>query len=167
MAVKRRLSALNDFVCLGSRCPDNCCSHGWRIDVDEQTYDKWNRLPDGADKQSLLTHIDLGEEHGRRIIRIAQGESRRCPHLQSDMLCGPQVRLGADALPAICRTYPRISVTNEIRSLASAQLSCPEMARLVLFAREDKPLFAEEQTDADTDAGVAGEDATIGHLLEI
>ena len=165
MAVKR-LSALNDFVCLGSRCPDNCCSHGWRIDVDEQTYDNWNHLPDGAEKQSLLTHIDLGEEHGRRIIRIALDESRRCPHLQSDMLCGPQVRLGAEVLPAICRTYPRISVTNEIRSLASAQLSCPEMARLVLFASGDRPLFVEEEAEVGTHASLAGDDTTIARLLD-
>lgn len=141
------LNALKKFNCLGGNCPDNCCTHNWRIDVDPETFEKWSRIEDQPSRNSLLGSIAVEEENGKRTIRIVQ-DNRRCPHLTPDKFCGVQTRYGADLLPDVCRTYPRSRFTSPIRSLVSAQLSCPEMARLVLFPAAPEEPF-DETTLAD------------------
>lgn len=137
-----RLNALKDFNCLGGSCPDNCCIHNWHIDVDPATLEKWSRVEDQPSRDTLLSSVASQEEKGKRTIRIVQ-ENHQCPHLTSDKFCGVQMRFGSDLLPNACRDYPRSRFVSPIRTLTSAQLSCPEMARLVLFPTTPEQPFGE------------------------
>lgn len=145
------LAALDGFTCLGSRCPDNCCAHPWQIPVDPGTYEKWSSMEAGPERDRLFASLDISEQNGTKLIRIKQDTGNRCPHLTTDMLCGLQVRHGGDFLSDVCRTYPRIRTANTVRTFSSASLSCPEIARLVLFPTSAEPVFR-QTTDTGPDA---------------
>ena len=57
-----------------------------------------------------------------------------CPLLNEDHLCRIHAELGPDYQPSICRLYPRIDCTIDKLEEQTLSLSCPEAARLVLFA---------------------------------
>lgn len=137
-----RLNALKGFNCLGGSCPDNCCIHNWHIDVDQATFEKWSRVEDQPSRNSLLSSVASQEEKGKRTIRIVQ-DNHQCPHLTPDKFCGVQMKFGSDLLPDVCRDYPRSRFVSPVRTLISAQLSCPEMARLVLFPTMPEEPFHE------------------------
>lgn len=157
-----RLNALKDFNCLGGSCPDNCCIHNWHIDVDPATLEKWSRVEDLPSRNTLLSSVVSQEEKGKRTIRIVQ-HNHQCPHLTPDKFCGVQRRFGSDLLPDVCRDYPRSRFVSPIRTLISAQLSCPEMARLVLF-----PPAPEEPFRETTSAGLVpvAADAIVPQYLD-
>lgn len=34
----------NEFGCITSECKDNCCIGGWEIDIDDETYERYNNM---------------------------------------------------------------------------------------------------------------------------
>jgi hypothetical protein len=138
MPKRYRLKALDTFACIGSDCPGNCCQRNWYIDVDNQTYSKWQHLDDTDTRQRLLEKVETVVVNDEETYRLKKDLTESCPHLSQDRLCSIQQQFGADMIPAVCREYPRIKGTNKQWSVHSANLSCPEIARIVLFADEDQ-----------------------------
>jgi hypothetical protein len=60
-------------------------------------------------------------------------ERKVCPLMDDNKLCMIHREMGEEALSATCSTYPRLKThyENETRHLMT--LSCPEVARMVLF----------------------------------
>jgi hypothetical protein len=138
MSKSYQLNALNNFSCIGSDCPDDCCS-SWNIRLDDETYNKWQSL-DGNDpvRGELINSITIKQDNGNDIIYLNRDENGHCHHLDKDKLCVIQRQLGEDMMPRGCREYPRLKYQRGEVQLSTALLSCPEMARLVLFSQHER-----------------------------
>lgn len=125
---------MQQFSCIGSACEDSCCV-GWRVDIDEETYKKYNRVRD----QELAPLFDKKVTRNRsnassqNYAKIKMNQNGSCTFLNEESLCKIQLKLGEDYLSNTCAIYPR--VTNEVNGITerSATVSCPEIARLALL----------------------------------
>ncbi len=125
---------MHQFSCIGSECEDSCCS-GWRVEIDEATYKKYNRISD----RELSALVDKNVTRNRsnsntfRYAKIVLDEKQRCPFLDEQSLCQIQLKMGEDYLSHTCATYPR--TVNKVYGKweKAATVSCPEVARLALL----------------------------------
>lgn len=99
----------DDFHCLAGQCHLSCCK-GWHISFDKKDY-----LALKHEKGSPQLNQRL-ENNLRRIRRgplaeIHYGEFAMpegcCPLLREDSLCALQAEKGHQALPLVCRIFPR------------------------------------------------------------
>ncbi len=148
------LVLLDRFTCIADRCPDNCC-HGWDIPIDKATYQHWQTLDDGDIKQGLLASIKTASVDENTCHKVVQDEKKACTHLSQTGLCYVQQQLGHTALPQTCREYPRVQVGSENFLTDSASLSCPEMVRLAVTAKNAKALFVDSALPPAADNGLA------------
>ncbi len=127
------------FRCLGSDCPDDCC-HGWGVEVDRTTRRQWERHPDPAWRTRLRQAI---RRHPGGKVKLRLERNGRCPFLAEDGLCEVHRRLGHEALPLTCRTFPRRHTTlGQGVVLEAATLACPEIARILI---EDPAALVDEE----------------------
>ncbi len=158
-----KLDVFSDFECIGSACPENCCSGGWIIYVDEASYERYKHIP-GEFGDKIRANI-TGEE-GKRHIKLNQ--RRSCPFLDEKGLCDMYKEIGPENMCLTCKTYPRVtqSITDNDK-LRCLQLSCPEVARL-LFSKKDKinivSIEAENKAEPD-DATKKVKDLLLSGLL--
>lgn len=121
------------FRCLGASCEDTCCG-GWTVPVDEPTHRRLKVLAERepAAERLLTEGIELLPA-GPDFARLRFQASGYCCMLE-DGLCAIHARLGPEALPDVCMTYPRYfnEVDGELELFGS--VSCPEVARLCLLA---------------------------------
>ncbi len=117
------------FECDGKACNSRCC-RDWRVSADEETRDKYSRLPD-ADRQNFFKHLD----DSAQAFKLQP--SGACPFLDENFLCKLQLKHGEDYLPAICQSYPRVTyrLGAEIY-LQAMTLTCPVAAMLILLRGE-------------------------------
>lgn len=120
------------FQCSGTQCRDHCCKT-WRITLDRSTVKKYISSKDGgirgiAKENIILLKKDI-DNWG--LIKLNE-ETGNCPYLTEDSLCQVQKTLGAEALSTTCKTFPRSEriYKNDVRK--ALNLSCPEVASLVL-----------------------------------
>ena len=142
MSKQYNLSALDNFTCIGGDCPDNCCKRHWDIQVDKDTYNKWQLLNDDNNyKNRLIDSIKITKKLGQEIYLFQRKEgSTSCVHLDEQSFCSVQNDLGADMLPSVCRVYPRRQYKIMKINVRTAEMSCPEITRLVLFSH-DEPVY--------------------------
>lgn len=137
MAQRRRIvipNYMQHFRCTGAACPDSCCSAGWRITVDEETYKKYRRCP-RQDWRSEFAHKisrNRSNPSPENFAKFKLNRDGSCPFLDADRLCGIQRELGEDYLCDTCAVYPRVYNIIDGVLEKSASLSCPEAARLAL-----------------------------------
>lgn len=144
----RRASYLKDFQCIGGICEDNCCI-GWDVEIDERSYNKYQKLKDRELSKLIHKYIYENEDSYDRNVdfaRVELAKNNRCPFLNEQHLCKIQAKLGEHFLSNVCATYPRYA--NEINGVVeySATISCPEAARLILKS-EQGLRFEEERED--------------------
>lgn len=100
-----------NFRCLAQDCRDSCCE-GWKITFDKKDYLRLRRLDAPEDLRERL------EKSVRRKRELVNGvpsygefdlwsNEGRCPFLNGDGLCSIQLACGGEALPEVCRIYPR------------------------------------------------------------
>lgn len=140
-----RLSVLDQFTCLGKDCPDNCCRAQWDIQIDAPTHARWQQLGNADLRQTLLASIDERQRGSESVLLFKRDSAGQCVHLR-DSLCGLQSAHGADMLPDVCRQYPRLHTRTATADIASATLSCPEVARLVIRQPGNQSLFHRRTT---------------------
>lgn len=101
----------DDFHCLAANCRHSCCV-GWHISFNKKDYLSLKR-------QSGSEDLNVRMEHGLRRIRegplsVHFGEfamaDGRCPLLREDCLCALQIEKGHEALPFVCRSFPRAEI---------------------------------------------------------
>ena len=127
-------SYYRQFRCIAGNCPDSCCKE-WEVQVDAETAALYRALP--GDLGEHLRQVLVDEENGSSTMTIIDG---RCPMWQSDGLCRIQIQLGEDALCQVCRDFPRLRHDYGDFMELGLELSCPEAARLILFASAQKPV---------------------------
>ncbi|HVU47454.1 MAG TPA: flagellin lysine-N-methylase [Terracidiphilus sp.] len=125
------------FQCIGSACEDTCCQ-GWQVPIDEATYQRYQNLPEGPLRTSIVENLQRKpvEEAAKNpavFAIIHMTAENRCPMLTADRLCNIQSQYGHEFLSYTCATYPRIHHTSSGSAITALTLSCPEAARLVLL----------------------------------
>ncbi len=129
---------LMDFHCIGGICQDNCCI-GWQVEIDQVTFQKYQKIQDKELRQLIGQHVYQNSECYDPQIDfgcVTLKKENRCPFLDHENLCKIQKKLGHDFLSNVCATYPRY--TNQVNNIleCSANISCPEAARLILNEKD-------------------------------
>ncbi|EPD86254.1 flagellin lysine-N-methylase [Paenibacillus sp. HGH0039] len=137
---------MKKFKCIGGECEDTCCA-GWTVSLDKKTFKSYqkindptlrNKIKDGTKRIKSKDNSDPEQYYARFILK----DDLSCPMLTVDKWCMIQKEIGEQALSKTCTTYPRnlnkLDGTYEL----SGRVSCPEIARLVLF--ETKGIEFEE-----------------------
>ena len=120
---------VKDFKCDGKACGSRCC-RDWRIVLDEETREKYLRLP-AAERQEIFNHVDESAQ------AFKMQRSGACPFLDENFLCKLQLKYGEEFLTAVCQSVPRVTykLGEEIFSQAMT-LTCPVAAILILLHKE-------------------------------
>lgn len=129
---------LKNFKCIGTACEDSCCI-GWRVDIDEKTYKKYQKVKD----EELIPLLDKNvtrnraANHGEKnYAKVKLLNNSKCPFLNEKMLCKIQLNIGEGYLSEVCTTYPRISNKINGRMERTATMSCPEAVRFALLNKD-------------------------------
>lgn len=117
---------LSAFNCIGDRCEDTCCKT-WSMQVDDATRARY------ADKAPELLADVVPDDTASGWIMRKDPQTGYCVRLQGG-LCGIHQKHGDAMLGDACHFYPRVTRRLGEEVLMSATLSCPEVARLALFA---------------------------------
>ena len=138
-----------DFQCDGSKCDAKCCRNLWIIDIDRETYKKYQRIKNPSMRKKILTSMQPSIT--RVGFKIKFNENGACPLLCEDNFCYVQKNLGEDALSETCKLYPRR--LNKIGNYQFRVLSmtCPvaaEQALLSPYGMELQQLSCEDDSAA-------------------
>lgn len=137
------------FHCKIGACRAVCCS-GWPVTFSMKEYFRLLGVECGAalrtrlDMALHLTERPTAEEYAMLLPRY-DGE---CPLRQSDGRCALQVEAGEDALPAVCRLYPRGVRAGE----CGCANSCEAVVEL-LMARAERLRFVPMRLPFEAPAG--------------
>ena len=119
------------FQCIGPECEDSCCND-WRISFDKKSYKNTIKHPLLA--TTAKTAFIETKKSANDWADIRLNEQGVCPFVNEQKLCDVHAKAGVQALSHTCKTYPRIHKVIGGNKHESLYLSCPEVARLVLFS---------------------------------
>ncbi len=112
----------DEFACLMSECPDNCCDEDWDIYIDDPTIEKYRQM-----------HIqDLSEKITETIPHKLIKKNGRCPFITPEGLCSFHRDYGEEYLSNTCRSYPRFVSTYGDVYLETLGMSCPAVVKKVI-----------------------------------
>ncbi|MDX2095112.1 MAG: flagellin lysine-N-methylase [Alphaproteobacteria bacterium] len=135
---RMHIKAVERFSCLGSECPDTCCK-GWGMQLTAETVAKYT-----SEAPELLAAVSSGESE---FIMRRDPATDYCVKFEGG-LCSIHRDYGEDFLGDACHFYPRITRALGGTLLTSAALSCPEAARLMLYAEDGEEAFATSERRA-------------------
>ncbi len=135
----------DDFVCIASRCTDNCCI-GWEIDIDERSLARY-KSAEGEFAKRLCSAIHKGEGG---VHTFAFGEGERCALLREDGLCELILNMGESSLCDICALHPRFFGWYNGLKEAGLGLCCEEVCRL-MFADKEPLSFVSGEIDEEAE----------------
>ncbi|MEM7617134.1 MAG: flagellin lysine-N-methylase [Pseudomonadota bacterium] len=129
----RRKKLLDDFMCLGDKCPDTCCK-SWSMQFNESHLELYkSKAPE------LLSAVNQEE-----MIMKRDPETDYCTKFVNG-LCSIHKKYGADYLGDACYLYPKSTRTMGRDITVTATLSCPEITRLALYDHSDP--FGDHETE--------------------
>ena len=135
---------VKQFKCDGSKCDAKCCSQGWNITVDSETYRKYAGIKPKSKARQIIERIEFKKQFNLNVMKLQP--DGRCPFLRQDKLCSIQRRYGEGFLSETCRVYPRVAY-NLINFYERAlTITCPLVAELILSPPEP---MAFEQVELD------------------
>ena len=135
-----------EFKCVSSSCTDSCCT-GWDINIDEDTYNKYENST--GELKGLLDRKFIKNEdeydsfnYGFMVLK----DENRCPFLNSNMLCDIHGGDGQENLCITCKSYPRVfNIVDNVYE-KSGLPSCMEICTRA-FLNKDKMEFVESKED--------------------
>lgn len=113
------------FSCLGDKCEDTCCK-SWNMQVDDAMVERYRQQA-----PELLDAVTTGHDGGHIMRRDEKTDY--CVKFDNG-LCSIHRDYGSDFLGDACHFYPRVTRRLGDAIAMTAALSCPEVARLSLFA---------------------------------
>ena len=112
------------FICIADKCEHSCCI-GWEIDVDRDTFVKYQKLNNSYAPSIINSISEEGDPHFKLCAHD------RCPHLDENGLCKIILNVGEDYLCDICREHPRFYNYTDVAEVGLG-MSCREAARIIL-----------------------------------
>ena len=125
---------VNKFKCDGQKCKAHCCKY-WGIDIDKQTYRKYNSIKPKTKAREIVDKIEKNQERNMYFVKMNK-KNYFCPFLNDENLCYIQKNYGADYLSNTCMTYPRKTYRIGDFYEMTLVLSCPVAAELILNQKE-------------------------------
>ena len=138
-----------DFQCDGSKCDAKCCRNLWLIDIDRETYKKYQRIKNPNMRKKILSSMQPSTS--RVGFKIKFNEKGACPLLCEDNFCYVQRNFGEDALSETCKLYPRRLEKIGNYQFRLLSMTCPvaaEQALLSINGMELQQLSCEDDTPA-------------------
>lgn len=134
---------VNEFSCLGSKCPETCC-HGMMIDVDKETHSKYQKVKIEGIKNvtNFLQKKDNPTDEFFSSIKLKK--DGYCSFLGNDGLCSIQKKYGEGYLSNTCNNFPRKNIDFKENKLVTLTMSCPEAARLCLSNKNSMEIFEDK-----------------------
>ncbi|MTV49896.1 hypothetical protein GJ688_13025 [Heliobacillus mobilis] len=126
---------LRSFQCAGAECQDACCGLGKALNIDQKTYKKYRKVQDPSFRKEIdrkIQRIRSGATDDAYAL-VTPSESGNCPFWNRDRICSIHKKLGEDALPGWCASYPRITNIINGRWERTGTLACPAVARRALL----------------------------------
>ena len=122
------------FKCKCGQCRSVCCG-GWGITVSDEEYFRLLGLDCPADLRSILdcALAVVDDPRPERYAMMKPSYAGKCRLINEEGLCSLQLACGEEALPSVCRMYPR-SVTG---THAGCSASCERVVELLM---REKPL---------------------------
>jgi len=132
------------FICKGTQCRQSCCD-GWDIAISMDQYFKVLALPC---KKKIRETLDrafqlVPNPTPERYAMVRPNYQGDCPLHMENGYCLLQDQCGEDALPSVCRYYPRGPRTNYAME-CSCSNSCERVLEL-LFEQESKLGFSTKE----------------------
>ena len=124
---------VREFVCDGSKCNANCCERNWNIDIDAETYERYEKLQPASKSRAITSCFVYNP-----CDKIYFLKEHPCPFLTDEKLCRLQLEYGENFLSKTCVTFPRQTFDFGKFFERSLSLSCPVAAEMILF--RDEPL---------------------------
>lgn len=128
------------FACKCGDCRATCC-HGWGIALSQ---DEYFRITGGEYSEGLRRRVDVAFKPAtnpaptpERYALISYNWLGKCPLQTDEGLCAMHRELGEDAIPTICRRYPRCVRVAPVHE-ACTSTSCEYT--LELLYRDDAPV---------------------------
>lgn len=154
------------FACVGPECPLSCCQ-GWQIAIDKKTHHAYLNAeqPEIAAlaKENLL-RVRKGKNNYSMIKLDAQGQ---CPFIDANKLCLVHRELGEKALSVTCSTYPRTKMRYADETRHSMTLSCPEVARLMLFDADSMLVHEQDELLAKAKINLIGQRQPVNQIQQV
>lgn len=145
----------DEFQCIADKCSDNCCIGGWEIDIDVDTYERYQQMS-GETGEKIRSSI-IQTEDGDYCFRLIDG---RCPMLTEEGLCVVHKELGEKYLGVVCSQFPRYSEYYGTIKESGIGMACEEAARIMLcknrkFTLNISPLEEKYEQDSEYDSEYA------------
>ena len=137
---------VSNFQCAGGDCPSHCC-HSWRVTVNKKSYKQLRKHDDPIILDTAKKHLKLTRESTADYASIKMRSDSTCPFHDPQGLCEIQKRCGHNALPHTCQDYPRYPMWFGERVELSMTLSCPNVAKELLF-NPSAMMFKEKEQPA-------------------
>lgn len=139
--IEKRMTGYNEFKCIADKCKFTCCS-GWDINIDNNTYGKWNK------EKSKCTYIlEKIRVIDSEYIIVDKKTKDSCPFLDEKGLCNIVKENGDEYLSLTCQGFPRIeNVFEEIREL-TLSCSCPEVIDIIEKSKDEVKLIISNKTN--------------------
>ena len=135
MRDKVKLDFYDAFQCIAHQCSITCCQE-WKIEVDDNTYKKWNSLSlQKAGEKNLSEYVETKDDS--RVICL--NSENKCPFLNKEKLCKLVLELGDETLSNTCKTFPREIHEFDNRVEYSLVSCCPEV--IDMLNRQEKLTF--------------------------
>ncbi|MBF0369033.1 MAG: flagellin lysine-N-methylase [Magnetococcales bacterium] len=142
----RHLNYLSHFQCIGGACELSCC-RGWPIKLlnddlnrlrqslggSEAMRKRFERLVEMPQNPATGDQRKEGHDGEKACLKMIDGG---CGFLDGAGLCTIQNDHGENALPSVCRQFPRNIARFRGRYEITASLACPEIARLCLLQEQ-------------------------------
>lgn len=152
----RSLSLHAGYQCAHSGA---CCRTPWDVPVEARAHQAMAAGLASGQVRPAADPFQQGPDLPAGVVAILRrGPDGACTFLDADRLCAVHRGLGASALPATCRIFPRIALTDGRGTSITLSHYCPTAARLLL--RTDLPLAIIDAPPAFPPADYEGLDAT-------
>lgn len=109
------------FKCISSECKHNCCKGGWEIEIDDESFERFSKVPGDFGKRIKDA---INDDH------IFIHKNGHCPLLAEDGRC--EMVLNGIDLCVICDEYPRFTEYFDDYAERGISLSCEAAADIIL-----------------------------------
>lgn len=125
-----RLPFYGKFACLAENCPANCCLSGFHLTLFDYEVKQMDSFPAWQNIDGKGSCMRAFTFEGKNGVELLEKENGECIFHQKNHLCALQCNNGPEALPAICRTYPRVITRSGDYMEFALDPCCPNVSML-------------------------------------